>query len=158
DVQGASTSFTSTLNVADAALSVTGVPGSIQAGAPFSGPVATFTDANPSGDAGDFTAVIDWGDRTTAEGTVAAPAGGGVGVTGEHAYEQGGSYTATVTVTDADGASGTATSTFTVAAVAAVQQQPFSGVVAELTPAAGTAPSAYTAVIAWGDGTTSAGT
>ena len=51
------------------------------------GVIATFTDAYPFGTAGDFTAVINWGDHLSSDGVVAASAAG-FQVTGQHTYAQ----------------------------------------------------------------------
>jgi PKD repeat protein len=108
---------TGTANVADAPLTATGLNLTVEVGEPFSGPVATFTDADPGGTAADYTVTIDWGDGSaSANGTVAANGGGGFDANGSHTYATAGQKTATVTVTDAGGASATATSTVTVAA------------------------------------------
>ena len=64
----------STAQVADAPLSSSGLSFTATTGAPFSGTVAYFSDANPNGQAGDFTASIDWGDGTVTAGTITAAA------------------------------------------------------------------------------------
>ena len=69
-------------------------------GMPFSGTVATFTDANPKYVPSDFTATIDWGDGTTTDGTVGEQAGSFI-VTGSHTYAEYGGYPLTVTIQDA---------------------------------------------------------
>jgi len=104
-------------NVADAALSATGVPVSATAGAQFSGTVATFSDADPAGTASDYTATISWGDGSASAGTVAPAPGGGFAVTGSHTYANGGTYPTSIAINDAGGASATATSSANVAAV-----------------------------------------
>ena len=50
--------------------------------------VATFTDANPSATAGDFTATIDWGDGQTTTGTVTEK-NGVFSVAGSNTYADG---------------------------------------------------------------------
>ena len=69
-----STELTATVN--DAALTgASGDPVAAVEGQPFQNvPVATFIDTNPLGTATDFTATIDWGDGTTAPGTLARSA------------------------------------------------------------------------------------
>ncbi len=87
-------------------------------GTSFSGTVATFTDTTyPSNPATDFTATIDWGDGTTASGTILGAGGGTFSVSGSHTYADEGSFTVSVVLTDdAPGtASATATGTATVA-------------------------------------------
>ena len=44
-------------------------------GASFSGPVATFTDANPTTPSGGFTATIHWGDGASSSGVVSGQSG-----------------------------------------------------------------------------------
>ena len=70
-------------------MSATGVAIGATATAPFRGTVATFTDADPAGTAGDYTATIDWGDGTTGPAdSIAADAAiaGQFDVTGSHTY------------------------------------------------------------------------
>src|SRR2546426_889233 len=68
---GASATANSTANVADAALHASGISVSTTEGASFSGLVATFTDDDPGGVAGDYTATIFWGDgANSSSGTV----------------------------------------------------------------------------------------
>ena len=54
------------------------------------------------------TAVWDWGDGSTCDGTVSGENGSGT-VTGSHTYTAAGIYTVTLTVTDKDGDTGTST-------------------------------------------------
>lgn len=156
--------------IADAPLKATPVNGTATTGSAFTGTVATFTDANPLAQAGDFTATIDWGDGTTpTSGTVAAAPGGGFQVSGSHTYTTGDGATITVTIADST-AKGVAYSTVQVtqpapptpetlslspvSTIAANAGKTFSGVVATFTdsnPAA--VPSDFTATIDWGDGT-----
>jgi hypothetical protein len=103
DVGGATATATSTAKVADAALK-----GSLASigpvhGQPFSGTVATFTDANPYATTGDFTATINWGDGTTTTGTVVLNPDGSFSVEGSHTYLNAGAFSITVTIADADG-------------------------------------------------------
>jgi hypothetical protein len=77
--------------------------------------VGTFTDANPAGQATDFTAVVSWGDGTTSTGTVTGSAGGTFTVTGAHSYAEDGTYPITVTVTDTGGATAVMSGTAAIA-------------------------------------------
>jgi hypothetical protein len=142
---------------------------SAAAGTSFTGPVATFSDTLTSNVPSDFTATINWGDATTTAGTISG-GGGSFQVSGTHTYA--GTGTFSVVVTLSDDAPGTATaqvtstahvgtsalsvtaSSFTIAENAA-----FNGTVASFTDSnkALTAAS-FTATIAWGDGTQTAGT
>ncbi len=97
-------------NVQDAALTATGADVSGTAGRPAGGVVAHFSDANPGAAAGDFTARIDWGDGTSAAGTVGGAATGGFDVTGSHTYATSGTFTVTTSINDVGGSTAQATS------------------------------------------------
>jgi hypothetical protein len=115
DDAGAHNNIPFDVKVQDAPLTAAGVSLSSKAGAPFSDPVATFTDANPDGTASDFSATINWGDGTTSPGTVSGP--GTFTVSGTHTYTAGGTYAVTVSIVDSGGATATV---FDAAAVSAV--------------------------------------
>jgi hypothetical protein len=83
-------------------------------GASFSGAVASFTDADPTPNIGDFSATIAWGDGATSTATIAANGSGGFNVNGSHAYGSEGSYATSVTINDAGGSTATATAAATV--------------------------------------------
>jgi hypothetical protein len=113
DDGGSTTQSTSTVTVADAALTATGglTFNGIEGASPASQVVATFTDANPNATAGDFTATINWGDGTAVSAaTVTANGVGGFSVSGTHAYGEEGSYAATVAISDDGGSTAQATS------------------------------------------------
>jgi hypothetical protein len=136
--------------------------------------VATFTDGNTGAPLTDFTAVIHWGDGTTSTVTKAngiTGSGGSFAVLGSHTYDEVSVATAlSVKITDAGGASVTASSsTFTVPdaplTITAVNK-PSGGftegsstgtfAVATFTDSNTGAPlTDFTAVITWGDGTSS---
>jgi uncharacterized delta-60 repeat protein len=142
-------------------------------GLPLTGVVAAFAPSNPSVGAGDFVAVIDWGDGTIdapdlSLGTITSIGSGRFNVTGTHAYAEEGSYPLAVHIT---GASLMDTSNLFSATVndaplkatsvnfAVTGHKSFSGVVAtfiDIDP--GGVASDDTATITWDDGTTSAGT
>ena len=86
------------------------------AGVSFTGPVATFTDANPFGKVSDFSATVTWGDGTATPGVVSAGPSGGFVVTGPHTYATVGTNPTTIAITDVDGASTTAHGTAIVGA------------------------------------------
>jgi hypothetical protein len=111
--------FTTNVYVTDAAISVTGVttPGGAKEGVPFSGAVATFTDANPTPDVADYTATITWGDGGT---STATSANGGITVnhgvftvSGSHTYANPGTTAGSfsVSVSDVGGATDAKTGT-----------------------------------------------
>jgi hypothetical protein len=108
-------SFTanSTAVIADAALTATGTTISETTGAPFTDTVATFTDANPVLDLGDFSARINYGDGSPPVAAVVSQAGTTFNVAsdGTFSYAVAGTYTMTVTITDVGGSTATATGT-----------------------------------------------
>jgi hypothetical protein len=138
-------------------------------GTAFNGQVATFSDADTSKTAADFTVTVDWGDGTTSAGTVTGSSGSFT-VSGQHTYSDEGSFPFTVTVTEIGPGGATASSSATATVTEAdqlagspvtfttVSGSPFSGAVATFTDA-NTANVAgdFTATIDWGDGTTTSG-
>ena len=157
------------VSIANAALSLTYNTITPTEGSSFSGKVAHFTDANTAASAGDFTASIVWGDGHTTAGTVVAANGGGFDVNGVHTYDEEGAPTITTTITGLGGGTASDHATATVADAAlhstgaditGVEATALAGVtVASFTDddPAGTSTD-YTAMIHWGDNTTSAGT
>jgi hypothetical protein len=100
------------VNNGRAAGEVTGTPGT-----PSTGGLATFTDDNPFGMIGDFTATVDWGDGATTSGSITGPAGPSSGpwqVTGSHQYDCPGTYNVRVIVKDDGGSTDTVVTTATV--------------------------------------------
>ncbi len=73
--------------------------------------VGHFDDPNPAATVDEFSAQIDWGDGTTAAGSITSAAGGGFDIAGTHTYAAPGSYTVTTTVDDVGGSTTSATST-----------------------------------------------
>jgi hypothetical protein len=86
-----------TLNVTATPLSATGVTFVAVAGTPYSGPVATFTNADPYGSAASYTATITWGDGSTSAGTISGT-GNTLTVTGAHTYLVPGNQTVSVQI------------------------------------------------------------
>jgi len=74
--------------------------------------VASFTDTDPNGSAGQFsTTSIDWGDRTgPSTGTVVSTGGQNYNVIGMHAYTKVGGWNVRVTINDSGGSIATANS------------------------------------------------
>ena len=168
DSDGAAASSTATATVADGAIGMLASNLNVVEGTAFSGVVATFTDANPSGVVSDFTATIRWGDGTTTAGTITAISGGSQ-VAGGHTYADEGNFTVQVIVKDVGGASATVSPTANVAegdllAGSIVLATPTEG--ANVTSAVAVisdtntnnALDDFTAAIDWGDGTVSLGT
>jgi hypothetical protein len=159
---------TATVGEAD---SLSGTPRTFPAsvGNSFTTVVASFTDTLTSQVVSDFTATINWGDATTSAGTVSGGSGS-FQVSGTHTYAGSGNFTVTVTLSD--DAPGTATaqvSSTAVVSAAAVNVTATNFTVAEgatfngqvgAFSASDTSKTAasFTATIAWGDATTTAGT
>jgi hypothetical protein len=101
-----STASTSLL-IAPLPLSASAVNFAATAGAPFSGTVASFSNADPFGSAASYTATIDWGDGSTSPGTISGT--GTLTVSGSHTYATAGSYAATVQISHNLGDTTTAT-------------------------------------------------
>ena len=109
-----STTDTGVTTIADAPLSGSGVTENGTQDVALTGPVATFTDANPNGSVSDFTATVTWGDGTpTSSGTI-TESGGVFTVTGTHTYTTQGTYMPTVTIVDDGGSTATVTDTFSI--------------------------------------------
>jgi hypothetical protein len=95
------------LTVNPAPLSASAINVGATAGAPFSGAVATFTNADPFGSAASYTALIDWGDGTTTLGSITGS--GTLTVSGGHTYADPGSYALSVQISHNLGNTTTAT-------------------------------------------------
>jgi len=169
DAPGTATATVTSTAMVAAGLSVVASGFTAPEGTAFNGQVATFSDADTSKTAADFTATIAWGDGTTSPGTVTGSSGSFT-VSGQHTYADEGSFTFTVTVTEIGAGGATASSSATATVTEAdqlagspvtfttVSGSPFSGVVATFTDAnTANTPGDFTATIDWGDGTTTAG-
>jgi hypothetical protein len=172
DTDGASISGSRGLSVADARLSSLGVVSLRATEGRGTGTVtvATFTDANAAAPSSDFTAVVRWGDggTTTVSGSgIVSLVGGKFAVLAGHTYAEEGSVTLSVQVLDVGGASVSGGRTISVADARLTNlrvQNPHAthGVdtgtftVATFHDNNLQAPTTdFTAVIHWGDGTTS---
>jgi Tol biopolymer transport system component len=107
----------------DAPLTAIGTGVQAVEGAAFRGVVATFTDADPNGQLGDYSATIDWGDGTTTAGAVTADPviAGQFDVSGGRTYAEEGAFGIVVTITDSGGSTATALTT--------VRKEPASGAI-----------------------------
>ena len=167
DSIGATASGAVAVSVNDAPITGTGVQVVLIEGTAFSGPLATFQDADPGGTLSDYTATIDWRDGTTSPGVIAVGAGG-IQVSGTHTYAEEGSYNLSVVLTDAGGAFGSAGPQIVAQdaplssagiSFSTVEGTSFSGNLATFSDSDPNATlSDYTASIQWGDGSSSAGT
>ncbi len=171
----ADTITTSTARVSDPAVVVTGgFTMTAQDGDTLTDKVvATFTDpGDPNGlePLSDYSAVIAWGDGTTSAGVITYDAGSGIyTVRGSHLYGGSGDYMVVTTVSHDSAPSASATSLASITdtpvvptggfTITANEGAAFSGeIVASFTdPGRVVDVSYYSATIAWGDGTTSAG-
>jgi hypothetical protein len=168
DDGGSSVSGSTKIAVADAALGSLSIHNpSATEGIGFSGfTITTFTDANKAALATDFTATVTWGDGSSGAASVVSLGGGSFALVSSHTYADEGTRTLSVQIRDVGGATvggslilriadaalanlsihspgaaaGVSTGTFTVAAFHDANTA------APLTD--------FTAVIAWGDGST----
>jgi len=134
--------------------------------------IGRLNDTDPAGTPGNFSATVNWGDGTPVEsGTVAKdPTVAGPGhymVTGSHQYAKAGAYTIVILASGNNGADITVRSPAIISAgpvVAegvdiAVSAPTIAGrIVATFQDSRAGAVSDYSALVDWGDGTTSAGT
>lgn len=137
-------------------------------GKTFTGVVGSFTDADPNGVPGDYSATINWGDGQTSAGTI-VPDGPGFDVVGSHVYaEPGKNVPITTSVKDAGGSTATLNSVAQIAdapitakrtTLSGLEGRTLSGTVATFTDGDASAlVSDFTASINWGDGQTITGT
>jgi hypothetical protein len=96
-------------------LSLYSCPIQATATVPFTGVVAFVVDNRHPAAAGDFTAIVNWGDGSTSTGSL-VPYSGGLNVLASHTYAHEGVFSVTVSALNSDGL--TATTTPDVATVA----------------------------------------
>ena len=122
DDGGATASATYTANISDGKLTADANKSlTATASAAFTSVLGSFTDeAAGQAAAGDFAAMIDWGDGSTHSGTVTSTASGAFSVSGTHTYASAGSKSITATVTDEEGSTVTLHATATVGAAPVV--------------------------------------
>jgi streptogramin lyase len=173
DIGGNTATANSTATIGDAALSASATTLSATEGTSTgSVAVAFFSDAGGPEAPGNYTATIDWGDKSgTTTGTVTV-SGTLFTVSGSHTYAEGSAtpYAVVVTITDDGGSSVTATGAATVQDFALTSSTTKSfnategkSVTAVLSSFHDTDPvnegtGEYSATITWGDGSSSAGT
>ena len=165
----ASASATATAQVAAAPITATGYTFSAVEGQQYAGEVAFFTSANPSAITGSFTAMILWGDGASSTGVISAAAGT-FHVSGSHTYaamssgfaakvliseQGGGTATAECLALVADAPLSATATAFSGYEDTALVDVKTAGFIDQGTPLP---PSAYSATIDWGDGTTTTGT
>jgi hypothetical protein len=115
DVGGSSATASSTITVADAALTAAPVAVCSAEGIPVSNvPVARFIDAGGAEPVGNYTATIDWGDGTASGTGTITPTGGTFTVLGSHTYTSEGTYAVHVSIQDDGGSTAGATATATI--------------------------------------------
>jgi hypothetical protein len=176
DGGGASSTITSTVSVANAPLELRITPPtSFFEGVAFNGPIATFTDGNPLSTPADFVATVDWGNGNVTNGQIVNAPGGGFNINSTNTYAAasapGQFSTIMVTLTDQHGTQpiqkaasvkvedAPITARPTTQAQAAIEGNPFNGVIATFVDANPQGPLAdYTATIDWGDGHITTGT
>jgi hypothetical protein len=109
-----------TQQTVDAPLTATAANVSAVEGQPFQGLVATFTDADPNGQLGDYSATINWGDGVTSAGVITADPTipGQFDVSGGHTYADEKSLAVTVTISDLGSSSATTPSPVQLVSVA----------------------------------------
>ena len=162
DIGSQSTTDTGTATVADAQLTATDLPVIGTEGTALNlVAVANFTDANPNGSVGDFSATIDWGDGTTGTGTVVATLNG-FQVEGSHLYTDEGTFSISTSIADQGGSTAN-----TISAATIGEGDVLTGQSLVMTPNAGQASVTavfsdidtvtdvgdFSATINWGDGT-----
>lgn len=132
--------------------------------------VATFTDPGGAEAVGDYSATIDWGDGSAATAGDISFANGTCTVSGDHAFNSAGTFAITVTVAHESAPAAIATSSAVVSPTTPVRasggfwvrdvegQDSGSQTVATFRASGGvTDPALFNALIAWGDGSSSAG-
>jgi hypothetical protein len=144
-------------------ITATGRDGTGVEGGALQATVATFTDPDPAGNAGEYRASIEWGDGTAStEGVISQNPDGRFTVAGDHTYAEEGTFVATVTITDTDNPYNTDSvadnvvigdAPLTATGVDDLSTNPVDGLVATFTDAnPGGDLDDFTATIDWNDG------
>jgi hypothetical protein len=103
------------LTITPAPLAATGHTLAATAGAPFSGIVASFINADPFGTASSYVSTIQWGDGTSSAGVVTANSSGGFDVSGAHTFAGAAKHAVVVTINHVFGSTASATAASTAA-------------------------------------------
>jgi hypothetical protein len=98
-----------TLTVTAAPLSAAAVNFTATAGAPYTGAVATFINADPFGSINSYSASLAWGDGSVSAGVISDLGNGTYQVSGQHTYAGQGSDVVSVTISHKLGYTTTAT-------------------------------------------------
>jgi hypothetical protein len=172
DIAGAFAATSATVDIADAAVTITSFtpPAELTEGQPFSGTVATFTDADPHPDINNFSAAILWGDGsrsdlTAASGGIVPNADGSFSIVASHTSQEIHGITIfQVRILDPDGAIAVTSATvqwidapLSITSISPptglIGGQTFSGTVATFTDAnSNPLIGNFYAVVVWGDG------
>ena len=110
DVNDGATATINPVVTADYSIAAVASTVSVAQGSTFNGAVATFTDLDPAGTAGEFTATVNWGDTSTATSASIVAADGMFSVVASHIYTQAGTDPLTVTIRDVGGTTATLSS------------------------------------------------
>jgi hypothetical protein len=163
---GGSATVQDPVSVAEAPIVAQGVTIHAAVDFPFSGAVATFTQADPHAQPGNFTATIDWGDGNVSPGNISEDSSGTFTVRGLNTYHSTGTLPVTVQIA-AIGISTTANTQANVQAsileavgqaIQATEGQSFQGTVAVLTSGnSQDTAGGFSVTIDWGDGHTTSG-
>jgi hypothetical protein len=111
---GGTASATPTATVAAVAPKLAGTTVRGVRGTSFTATIATFTDANTLAVAGNFTALIAWGDGTSGTATVTETSAGHFTIVGTHTYSTAKIYNAKITLYGVNGTREVASSTLTI--------------------------------------------
>jgi autotransporter-associated beta strand protein/parallel beta-helix repeat protein len=104
-------------HVADLPLNAIGSTVGAFEGTSFTQAIASFTDTDPNGKLGDYSATLDWGDGSVPTTGTVTQSGTAFNVIGSHTYAEEGNYAITVTIVDQGSSQATAKSTANVAIV-----------------------------------------
>jgi hypothetical protein len=167
DVGGAKTTATTTATITEAPIVVSGVATiTVALGSPITNAlVATFTDADTLEPLSQYSATIKWGDGKTSTGTVHGSAGNFT-VTASHTYTAADIYSAVISVFDGNEFAASGTTGINVVGpnispsgvtFKGAEGRVFTGSVAKFTSSTSATSGQFSASIAWGDSTTSAG-